>query len=76
MQRYDFEVSRGGEMIAADRSILLRGTRAAWPRIAKLATTFDAPGCLIRVKDEAGQTVILVGADSARRSLGVVVNRV
>jgi hypothetical protein len=71
MYRYDFEVLNNGETIAAERSIMLRNTRAAWPRIAKLAAA-AAPGSLIRVTNEAGETIILVGAGSARRSLKIL----
>ena len=67
MQSYDFEIVKGDETILAERSIWLRDTRAAWPRIAKLAKSVASPGCLIRVRDRAGATVILVGAASARR---------
>jgi hypothetical protein len=69
MQRYDFEVLKGHQTIAAERSIMLRNTRAAWPRIAKIATAVNTPGCLIRVKDESGATVILVGVTAALRAL-------
>jgi hypothetical protein len=40
---------------------------AAWPKIGQLARTVSEPGCKIRVKDEAGGIVILVGVASARR---------
>jgi hypothetical protein len=69
MHLYDFEVLKGDETIAAERSIMLRNTRAAWPRIARLAASIATPGCLIRVKNESGETVFLVGADSARHLL-------
>jgi hypothetical protein len=67
MQSYDFEILKGDETILVERSIWLRDTGAAWPRIAKLAKSTASPGCLIRVRDRAGATVILVGAASARR---------
>jgi hypothetical protein len=73
MQSYDFEVPRGDETIVAERSIWLCDTRAAWPRIAKLAKSIRLPGCLIRVRDGAGATVILVGAVSARSYFDPVV---
>jgi hypothetical protein len=49
MQRYDFEVLKGDQTIAAERSIMLHNTKAAWPRITKLANAVHTPGCLIRV---------------------------
>jgi hypothetical protein len=67
MERYDFEVLKDDETIAAERSVLLRSPRAAWPRIAELAKRAAGPGCRIRVTNHSGETVILVGAASARR---------
>ena len=67
MQCYDFEVIKDDQTIAAERSVMLRNAKATWPRIAKLANAVQTPGCLIRVKDQSGHTVILVGAASARR---------
>jgi hypothetical protein len=71
LQSYDFEVLKGHQTIAAERSIMLRDTRAAWPRIAKLAMAVTIPGCLIRVKDQSGAMVILVGVAAALRSLNI-----
>lgn len=72
MQRYDFEVLKGDAIVAAERSIMLRNSNAAWPRIAKLAMIFETPGYLIRVKDESGDAVILVGVATVRRSLRLI----
>ena len=47
--------------------IALPDTRAAWPKIAELAKAFDEPGHKIRVKDEAGGIVILIGVTALRR---------
>jgi hypothetical protein len=58
---YDFEVLKDGAVIAAEQTIALPDTSAAWPKIAELAKTFDKPGHNIRVKDEAGGIVILIG---------------
>jgi hypothetical protein len=57
---YDFEVLKDGAVIAAEQTIALPDTSAAWPKIAELAKTFDEPGHKIRVKDEAGGIVILI----------------
>ena len=64
---YDFEVLKDGAVIAAEQTIALPDTRAAWPKIAELAKTFDEPGHKIRVKDEAGGIVILIGVTALRR---------
>lgn len=66
MELYDFEVLRGEEVIAAERSVPLYSPKAAWPRIIKLAKSLNLPGCRIRVKEQ-GQTIILVGAVAALR---------
>ncbi len=54
MHLYDFEVLRDGAVVAAKRAIRLADTRAAWPEIVRLASSFDHPGCKIRVLDEFG----------------------
>jgi hypothetical protein len=64
---YGFEVLKDGAVIAAEQTIALPDTRAAWPKIAELAKTFDEPGHKIRVKDEAGGIVILIGVTALRR---------
>jgi hypothetical protein len=65
MQRYDFIVLRDEATIAAERSVALPDLKAAWPRITALAQTFDQPGGRIRVTNEAGDVVILVGVTAA-----------
>ena len=67
MHLYDFEVLRDGAVVAAKRAIALPDTRAAWPEIARLARSFDQPGCKIRVLDESGRIVILTGAATVRQ---------
>ena len=64
---YDFEVLKDGAVIAAEQTVALPDTRAAWPKIAELAKAFDEPGHKIRVKDEAGGIVILIGVMALRR---------
>jgi hypothetical protein len=72
MDIYDFEVLKDGAVIAAKQTIALPDTSAAWPKIAELAKTFDAPGHKIRVRDEAGGIVILIGVVTLRRFAGAV----
>jgi hypothetical protein len=69
---YDFEVLKDGAVIAAQQTIVLPDTRAAWPKIAELAKAFDGPGHNIRVKDEAGGIVILIGIAALRRCANAV----
>jgi hypothetical protein len=66
MELYDFEVLRGEEIIAAERSVPLHSPKAAWPKIVKLAKALTPTGCRIRVK-EHGETIILIGAAVALR---------
>ena len=63
---YDFEVLKDGAVIAAEQTIALPDTSAAWPKIAELAETFGEPGHKIRVRDEAGGIVILIGVTTLR----------
>jgi hypothetical protein len=64
---YDFEVLQGDEVIASERAVALDSARAAWPKILKLASDLDLPGCRIRVREQEGETIILIGAVAARR---------
>lgn len=67
MKVYDFEVLKDGAVIAAKQSVALPDLSAAWPKIANLARAFNEPGCKIRVKDEFGGIVILIGVVALRR---------
>jgi hypothetical protein len=67
MHVYDFEVLKDGAIIAAEETIALPDTGAAWPKIAELANAFHEPGYKIRVRDGAGGIVILVGVAARRR---------
>jgi hypothetical protein len=61
VEYYDFEVLRGEEVIAAERSVPLNSSKAAWPKVIKLAKGLNLTRCRIRVK-ERGETIILIGA--------------
>ena len=67
MDLYDFEVLRSEEVIAAERSIPLYSPKAAWPKIIEVAKSVNMPGCRIRVKEQSGETIILVGISAALR---------
>ena len=67
VEYYDIAVLSGDETIASELAIALHSPRAAWPRIAEIARKIDAPDCRIRVTDQSGHTVILVGVATARR---------
>ena len=70
MENYDFEILKGDEKIAVLRSIEIPNSRAMWPKITELANKFCEPGYRIRVTDQAGGIVMLVGVDTARRHFG------
>ncbi len=67
MQLYQFEVLKGEEVISAEPAVPLQNTKAAWPKIAKLAKSISLPGCRIRVRKQSGATIILVGVAVAIR---------
>ena len=67
MQLYNFEVLKGEEVIATEPSVPLNDPKAAWPKIAKIAKNINMPGCRIRVREESGETIILIGATAAQR---------
>jgi hypothetical protein len=66
MKHYDFEVLKDGAIVVAERSIVLPELAAVWSKIAELARAVEEPGCKIRVKDQTGRIVILVGVATAR----------
>jgi hypothetical protein len=68
---FDFEVLKDGAVIAAEQTIALPDTSAAWPKIAELAKTFDEPGHNIRVKDEVGG-IVIIGVSALRRCANAV----
>jgi hypothetical protein len=67
MQLYQFEVLRGEDIIAVEPSVPLHNTKAAWPKIIKMAKSINLPGCRIRVREQSGATIILVAAVAAMR---------
>ena len=57
----------GETLVASKRSINLPNVGAVWTKIAKLAEAIDEPGYKIRVKDQSGGIVILIGIAALRR---------
>jgi len=64
---YTFQIidPEGGRREA--RSLRLPDMKAVWEEIAALAGARDAEGRHIRVTNEAGGIVVLIGASTARR---------
>jgi hypothetical protein len=58
---------QGDEVIAVETSVALDSSRAAWPKVIDMAKRADLPGCRIRVRENPGETIILIGAVAARR---------
>lgn len=67
MRYYDFALVNGGETIAAVLSVAPANLGAAWSWIAGLVTDANRPGCVVRITDEAGEVVVMVGLDATRR---------
>src|SRR5271155_5213585 len=67
MTTYTLNVLKGDETIAAFQSVFLVNSRAIWPKVAELAWSVGEAGGQIRVTDQAGSVVVLVGVNSARR---------
>jgi hypothetical protein len=63
---YDFEVLKDEALVASMRSIRLPDVGATWTMILALAKSIDEPGHKIRVKDQAGGIVILIGIVALR----------
>ena len=66
MEHFDIDISKGDRRIAAERSVALNNPRDVWPIIAALANKFATQGSQIRVTNEAGEIVILVGVTLSR----------
>ena len=67
MDLFDIEVVRGGEIIAAERSVALENSKAAWPKVAEVARNFSKSGAQIRVMNKAREITILIGVNSMQR---------
>jgi hypothetical protein len=72
---YDSEVLKDETVVASKRSISLPNVSAAWTKIADLARAIDEPGYKIRVRDQAGGIVILVGVAALRRCADAIPER-
>jgi len=67
MERYDIDVFEGEKFVMAERSVAMRNSREAWPRIAEVAKQFGKSGTRIRVSNEAGEIVIQVGIETVNQ---------
>jgi len=67
---YNFNVFKMDHTVAAIQSVAMSNSRAIWPKIAELARNVGESGGQIRVTDQAGGLIVLVGVNSARRACG------
>jgi hypothetical protein len=65
---HDFLVLKGDRVVSARRSVVVGDLRDAWPVIAEMAMATKEAGCRVRVTDETGAIVILIGVATARLS--------
>ena len=63
---HDFEVLKGDRVVLARRSVVIGDLKDAWPVITEMAMTSKEAGCRVRVTDETGAIVILIGVATAR----------
>ena len=66
VQLHDFEVLKGDRVVSARRSVVVGDLKDAWPVIAEMAMATQEAGCRVRVTDETGAIVILIGVATAR----------
>jgi hypothetical protein len=66
VEHYEFSVWDANEAIAAMRSAALADLRAAWEVVVELAQSVETVGGRIRVTNQAGDLLILVGVETAR----------
>jgi hypothetical protein len=69
MRQYRFDLLIGSETIAPAQLVTLPDVSMAWSKIGAIASNIDEPGHLIRVSNEVGEILILVGVTTARRHL-------
>jgi hypothetical protein len=69
MATYHVNVLTKDQTVAASQSLDLGPSQTIWAKLAKLAWSVGEVGGQIRVTDQAGKLVILVGVRSARRAL-------
>ena len=75
MKLHDFEVLKDDRVVSARRAVVVRELKDAWPIIAEMAMATKEVGCSVRVTDETGGIVILLGVAAARRHAATEANR-
>jgi hypothetical protein len=67
MVTYNFNVFNSDQSVAAIQSVVLGNPRAVWSKVTELAWNIGESGGQIKVTDQLGRLVVLVGVNSARR---------
>jgi hypothetical protein len=67
MEQFDFAVLNENVTIATIAAVV-EGSKSFWPRIMELSEIYP-PGCQIRVTDQSGEMIMLVGVVTARQAL-------
>jgi hypothetical protein len=70
MVTYRFDVFDRDQTVASNQSVVVCNSQAVWPKVTELAWSIGKSGGQIKVTDQAGQVVVLVGVNSARRACG------
>jgi len=70
MVTYRFDVFDRDQTVVASQSVVFSNSRAVWPKVTELAWRVGESGGQIKVTDQAGRVVVLVGVNSARRASG------
>ena len=65
MKRYDFEIWQGGATSTVERNVAIADATSLWARIGGIAKRISTSDGFIKVTDEVGGIVVLVGATSA-----------
>src|SRR5271170_7014525 len=65
MMRYDFEIVQGGATRTVERNVAIADEKTLWTRIGALADRIPQSGGFVKVTDEVGAIVALVGAATA-----------
>jgi hypothetical protein len=65
MKRYDFEILQGEVTTAVERNVPIADVESLWRRIGAMAPRIPKSDGLIRVTDEWGGIVALIGVSTA-----------
>jgi hypothetical protein len=65
MKRYNFEILQGGTTSAVERNVPIADEDTLWLRIGAIAKRIPKSNCFIKVTDEVGDIVALVGVATA-----------